>query len=91
MYSYVSSCEYLVGSVPYQHHFSYWLHQLVSVQSVPVLIKNHKGCYSLTRRTFSQERVEINRSNFVVPTVANICPDAILGCIAKACGFPGMA
>lgn len=58
---------------------------------MPALMKNRKGCYSLTCRTFSQERAEINRSNFVVPTVANTCPDAILGCIAKACGCPGMA
>jgi predicted glycosyltransferase len=72
-------------------HVSHWLYQLVIVQSVPALIKNHKGCYALTCRTFSQERVEINRSNFVVPTVANTWPDAILSCIAKACGFPGMA
>jgi hypothetical protein len=50
-----------------------------------------KGCCPLTRKTFWQERVEINRSNFVVPTVANTCPDAILGRNAKACGYRGMA
>lgn len=72
-------------------HLVHYVTLSSEIFSVSALMISCKGCCSLTRRTFWQERVEINRSNFVVPTVANTCPDAILGCYAKACGFRGMA
>jgi hypothetical protein len=86
-----SLCEYSAGKVPYQTLYLAFGALCSEIFSVSVFMMSCKGCCPLTRRTFRHERVEINRSNFVVPTVANTCPDAILGCIAKACGLGGMA
>lgn len=82
------------GSSHTKHYLEHLVHYVAlssEIFSVSAFMTSRKGCCPLTRRTFWQERVEINRSNFVVPTVANTCPDAILGCNAKACGFRGMA